>query len=195
VVILVAKFAEGAWITLLLIPMTLIIFNAVNRHYASVAREIAYHTPLDLRGLRHPIVIVPMKGWDHLAHKSLRFALKLSDEVYAVQVRSNDKMDDLEALWPAMVESPARELDLPRPHLAVIQSPYRRLFGPLLGYITKIKDENPDRQIAVIIPDLVERHWHHYLLHNQQGEILKALLMLRGDERIVIISVPWYLKA
>src|SRR5262245_17820234 len=195
IVILVAKFAEGAWITLLLIPTTLIIFNAVNRHYNDVAREIAYHAPLDLRGLRHPIVIVPMKGWDRIAHKSLRFALKLSDEVYAVQIRSNEKMDDLSALWPTLVEAPLRALDAPVPHLVVIQSPYRRLVGPLLEYITKVKDEYPDRQIAVVIPDLVERHWYHYLLHNQQGEILKALLMLRGDERIVIINVPWYLEA
>src|SRR5262245_9440968 len=194
-VILVAKFAEGAWITVLLIPSMLFLFRTVSQHYADVTRELAYHSPLDLRGLRHPIVIVPMKGWDRIAHKSLRFALKLSDEVYAVQIRSNDKMDDLEALWPTMVEAPLRALDAPVPHLVVIQSPYRRLVGPLLEYITKIKDEYPDRQIAVVIPDLVERHWYHYLLHNQQGEILKALLMLRGDERIVIISVPWYLTA
>src|SRR6266508_1068129 len=128
-VVLVAKFAEGAWITLLLIPGMLVLFTAVNRHYVSVARELAYHAPLDLRGLRHPIVIVPMKGWDHIAHKSLRFALKLSDEVYAVQVRSNDKMDDLKALWPEMVEAPTRMLGIPPPHLMVIESPYRRLVG------------------------------------------------------------------
>src|SRR5207253_757322 len=63
-VVLVAKFTQGAWITLLLIPGMLILFSAVNRHYASVTREIAYHSPLDLRSLRHPVVIVPMKGWD-----------------------------------------------------------------------------------------------------------------------------------
>ncbi len=193
-VILVAKFAEGAWITLLLIPASLMFFYAVNRHYASVARELAYHAPLDLRGLRHPIVIVPMKGWDRVAHKSLRFALKLSDEVYAVQVRSNEKMDDLEALWPEMVEEPTRMLGLPPPHLVVIDSPYRRLVGPLLDYITTFTDEHPDRQIAVIIPDLVEQHWYHYLLHNQQGEVLKALLLLRAQERVVVIGVPWYLR-
>jgi amino acid transporter len=193
-VILVAKFAEGAWITLLLIPAMLMLFSAVNRHYASVARELAYHAPLDLRGLRHPIVIVPMKGWDRVAHKSLRFALKLSDEVYAVQIRSNEKMDDLAALWPEMVEAPTRLLGIPPPHLVVLESPYRRLVGPLLDYITTFTDEHPDRQIAVIIPDLVEQHWYHYLLHNQQGEVLKALLLLRAQERVVVIGVPWYLR-
>jgi hypothetical protein len=172
-----------------------IIFTAVNRHYNSVARRIAYRAPLDLRGLRHPIVVIQMEGRDRIAHKSLRFALKLSDEVYAVQIRSNEKMDDLEVLLSTMVEAPTRALDVPDPRLVVIQSPYRRLIGPPLDYITRIKDENPDRQIAMIIPDLVEWHWYHYLLHNQQGKILKALLMLRGDERIVIISVPWYLEA
>lgn len=194
-VIVVAKFAEGAWITLLLIPGMVMLFYAVRQHYTSVRRELTYHAPLDLRGLRHPIVIVPIKGWDHIAHKSLRFALKLSDEVYGVQVRSNEKMDDLAALWPEMVEAPTRILGIPPPQLVVLESPYRQLVGPLLDYITTFTDAHPDRQIAVVIPDLIEQHWYHYLLHNQQGEILKALLLLRAQERVVIIGVPWYLKA
>ena len=121
--------------------------------------------------------------------------MKLSDEVYAVQVRSNEKMDDLAALWPEMIEAPTQLLGIPPPQLVVIESPYRQLVGPLLDYITTFTDEHSDRQIAVIIPDLVEQHWYHYLLHNQQGEVLKALLLLRAQERVVVIGVPWYLKA
>lgn len=194
-VILAAKFAEGAWITLLLIPGMLILFYAVYRHYSGVTRELAQYSPLDLRGLRRPVVVVPLKGWDRVAHKSLRFALKLSDEVYAVQIRTSENMDDLEALWPEMVEDPVRVLGLAAPQLTVIQSPYRLLVEPLLDYVMQVKDEHPDRQIAVIIPDLVERHWYHYFLHKQEGELLKALLVLRGDERIVIIGIPWYLHS
>lgn len=194
-VVLVAKFVEGAWITILLIPAALLLFYAVKRHYVGVTRELAYRAPLNLQSLRHPIVLVMLKGWDRVAHKSLRFALKLSSEVYAVQIRTSEHMDDLTALWPQMVEAPVRALGEPAPHLTVIDSPYRLLMQPLLDYITKLKDDNPNRQIAVIIPDLVEQHWYHYLLHNQEGEILKALLLFQGDERIVIISVPWYLHA
>jgi hypothetical protein len=194
-VIVVAKFTEGAWITLLLIPAMLMLFYAVRHHYTSVTRELAYDAPLDLRGLRHPIVIVPMKGWDHIAQKSLRFALKLSDEVYVVQVRSNEKMDDLAALWPKNVEAPTRLLGIPPPQLVVIESPYRQLASPLLDYIVAFANAHSARQIAVIIPDLIEQHWYHYLLHNQQGEVLKTLLLLRAQERIVVISVPWYLKS
>lgn len=181
--------------TLILVPAMLLVFTTVKRHYNNVAREIACPSPLDLRGLRTPIVVVPAKGWDRLAHKSLRFALKLSEEVYVVQVRTSEKMDDLQALWPAMVEAPLRAVDAALPQLEVIDSPYRRLLTPLLDFIDRLKQEHPDRQIAVIIPDLVERRWYHYLLHNQQGQVLKALLLLRGDQRVVVINVPWYLQA
>lgn len=58
-----------------------------------------------------------------------------------------------------------------------------------------LKEENPHRQIAVIIPELVEKHWYHYPLHNQRAELLKALILLEGGKQIVPINVPWYLKA
>jgi len=54
---------------------------------------------------------------------------------------------------------------------------------------------NPGRQIAVIVPELVEKHWYHYPLHNQRAELLKAFLLLRGSPRIVLINVPWYIEA
>jgi amino acid transporter len=192
-VVLVAKFTAGAWITLLLIPAILFIFASVRRHYGSVEREMARTLPLDVTNLRPPLVVVSVREWDTLAHKGLRFALKLSPEVYAVQISRDDKMDDLYAHWAEYVEKPCRAAGLPTPKLVVLPSPYRRLFGPLYTYIMRLKEEQPDRQIAVIIPELVERHWYHYLLHNQQGELLKMRLLLRGDQRIVIINVPWYL--
>lgn len=194
-IVLVAKFSEGAWITLLLIPAMLWLFTLVKRHYQQVAREIDCPVALDLRGLREPIVVVPVKGWNRLAHKSLRFALKLSEEVFVVQVRTSDTMDDLQAIWQPLVETPIRGLGMRVPTLEIIESPYRRLIGPLLGYIDHLKQEYPERQIAVIIPDLVERRWYHYLLHNQEGEVLKTLLLLHGDQRVVVVNVPWYLKA
>jgi len=192
-VVLVAKFAAGAWITLLLIPAILLIFGSVKRHYRHVERETACPLPLDVTNLRPPLVVVPVREWDMLAYKGLRFALKLSPEVYAVQICAEEQMDDLRSQWAKYVEAPTRAAGLSTPQLVVIQSPYRRLFDPLYTYIMDLKQQHPDRQIAVIIPELVERHWYHYLLHNQQGELLKMQLLLRGDQRIVIINVPWYL--
>jgi hypothetical protein len=111
-----------------------------------------------------------------------------------VQVCMEEHMDDLREDWKTYVETPVRAAGLPTPRLDIIQSPYRRLVGPLIDYIMDLRHQNPDRQLAVIIPELVEYRWYHYLLHKQQGEVLTALLLLQGDQRIVIINVPWYLK-
>ena len=53
---------------------------------------------------------------------------------------------------------------------------------------------DPDRTIAVVITELVARRWYHYFLHNQRGQLLSALLLMRGAHRIAIVNLPWYLK-
>ena len=76
-----------------------------------------------------------------------------------------------------------------------MRSPYRRLFTPLLGYLDLLKQDYPDRLIAVVVPELVEQKWYEYFLHNQRATGLKAALLFRGDRRVVVINVPWYLHA
>jgi len=60
--------------------------------------------------------------------------------------------------------------------------------------VLAVEHQHTDRMVAVVIPNLVERHWYHYFLHNQRGELLAALLLVKGDRRIVIVNVPWYLN-
>jgi hypothetical protein len=66
---------------------------------------------------------------------------------------------------------------------------------PILDYILELERSNPDRQIAVLIPELVERHWYHYFLHNQRAEWLRALLLAKGNQRIIVVNVPWHISA
>jgi hypothetical protein len=81
------------------------------------------------------------------------------------------------------------------PQLVEVDSPYRHVFNPLLDYVLDAKKRHPERQIAVLIPELVARRWYHHLLHNKRASRLKALLLVRGDDDIVVINVPWYLDA
>ena len=76
-----------------------------------------------------------------------------------------------------------------------LPSPYRLIIKPILDYVMDMEANNPGRQIAVIVPELVERHWYHYPLHNQRAELLKALLLVKGSRNIVLINVPWYINA
>jgi hypothetical protein len=66
---------------------------------------------------------------------------------------------------------------------------------PILDYVLELEDQYPDRQVAVIVPELIERRWINYLLHNQRSTALKLILYVRGNRRIIVINVPWYLQA
>jgi hypothetical protein len=195
VVVLAAKFVEGAWVTVLLIPALLAVMIGVRRHYTEAARQVELHSPLDLTHLSPPIVILPMQNWSKISHKALRFAINFSNDVRVVQIKTGEDDGDLSGPWCHLVEGPALELGVPVPKLTVIQSPYRYLYKPILGFIDEVERNHPGRYIAVLIPELVERHWRHYFLHNQRAAVLKALLLVKGNERISVVNIPWYLSA
>lgn len=194
-VVLAAKFLEGAWITFLLIPAALFLFSRVKRHYTFVARQTSCPRPLNIENLEPPVVLVPIKSWNILAENALRFGLRLSQDVIGVHISTGEaEAQELRRQWEQYVEQPLRQAGLQQPQLMLLSSPYRRLFTPLLNYINQLKADYPSRQIAVIIPELVESKWYEYLLHNQRATGLKAALLLRGDQQVVVINVPWYLK-
>jgi amino acid transporter len=194
-IVIVSKFVEGAWITLVAIPGILLLMHAVRRHYDRAGRELASSHPLPTTKLRAPIVVVPIEGWSKITQKALRFALSLSTDVLAVQVQTSEEPHDLEKQWTALVEHPTHQAGLPVPKLRILKSPYRRVIHPTVDYIRKLEREHPDREIAVVIPQLVEKHWYEYFLHRQRSELLAALLLLEDEPRINIINVPWHLKA
>ena len=194
-IILVAKFVEGAWVTLLLIPAAVLLFRAIKAHYDAVARDTACPQALDWQ-LQAPLVVVPIDEWSRVSQRALRFGMRISPDVVAVHVKldgDEKTATALRALWPSEVEGPAQVAGFSKPRLEVLDSPYRRLFRPLWACITRLQAEQPeDRRIAVIIPELIPLHWYEYVLHNHRAEQLKAALLFKGDQRIVVINVPWY---
>jgi amino acid transporter len=194
-VVLVSKFTEGAWVMLLLIPALLLLFLSVRAHYRTVALEVASAAPLDAANLQPPLVLLPNRGWSAITRKALRFALKISPQIYALHVADDEKtMADLEDTWEHRVQEPALAAGLAAPKLIVVYSPYRKLYGPLKQVVKDLQRANPGRDIAVLVPELVATRWYHYLLHNQTAAIIKAYLLFSGFRRVVVINVPWYLS-
>lgn len=195
-VVVVAKFAEGAWVTVLLIPGIIGLMLAIRRHYDRVNQEIADPGALDTTGLRPPIVVVPMGRWSKVAKKALCFAMNVSPEVIVVHIDCGEDAEHLQEEWPARVQAPVTKAGLAKvPELVMLKSPYRFVISPIVEYVLDLERRNPDRTVAVLVPEMMERHWYHYFLHNQRAEWLKALLLLKGNQRIVIIEVPWYLES
>ena len=194
-VVLMAKFTQGAWVTVLLIPALLGLMISVRRHFDRVAKELESSDPLETSGLEPPIVVLPIQAWGKIAQKALRFALTISSDIEVVHVQFEGESPRLQQDWSKLVESRTGHDGLPSPKLVTLQSPYRFILTPIVDYVLEVESKNPNRQIAVLIPEMVERHRYHYLLHNNRAEVLKALLLLRGNQRIVIVNIPTYLAS
>ena len=195
IVVLVAKFTQGAWISALIIALLLFAMMWVQRHYEAVARETRSVSPLKIHEMKSPIVLIPIHSWGKVAQRALEFSLTLSHDVRALHVATEDETNALRDEWHRMVETPVHRAGGHPPKLINLPSPYRLVIRPILEYIVSIEKEHPGRQIAIIIPELVEKHWYHYPLHNQRAELMKAFLLIHGSKDLVIINVPWYLKA
>ena len=194
-VVLVAKFVQGAWITILVIPALLVIMVFVRRHYHAVAVETCSATPLELNDLTPPLIILPIQNWNHIVKKALRFALKISPHIRAVHVDCGEGSAAFRQEWSRYVEQPTRQAGVATPQLEVLASPYRLILAPIVDYVLAAERCCPNQQIAVLIPELVQRRWYHHVLHNKRASVLKALLLLKGNQRIMVINVPWYLES
>ena len=195
VVVLVAKFTSGAWVSVLLIGGIMSTMMWVRRHYDEVLEETQLLTPLQIENIGPPIVIVPIQSWSSISQRAMQFALTLSPEIHALHVGTEEETSALQDNWNRLVAEPVARAGGAPPNLVNLASPYRLIIKPILDYVLDTEAKNPGRQIAVIVPELVERHWYHYPLHNQRAELLKALLLVKGSRNIVLINVPWYIKA
>jgi amino acid transporter len=195
IVVVVSKFADGAWIAVIAVPLVVFTFSRINRHYRAVAMQVADDQPLVVSETHPPIVLVPVQSWNKLASRGLRFALELSSDVRALHILTQDgTICELTAVWEELVAGPARAVGLPPPRLVLRKSTFRRFFMPLVEYVEELRDRHPDRDIVVIVPDLVVRRWYHAFLHNNRGTLLRELLRLRGGPRVVVVSTPFYLQ-
>ncbi|HXN74302.1 MAG TPA: APC family permease [Candidatus Acidoferrales bacterium] len=193
IVVLVAKFIEGAWITAVLIPALLLLMMAVKRYFVRVEDEILTRQPLEITPANPPLVVLPVYRWSKPVQKGLQFALTISTDIRAVHVCREDEKEQLKADWACLVEEPARRAGTAVPKYVELASPYRLVITPVVDYVLMLQVENPNRQIVLIVPELIEHHWYHYFLQSNRGELLKGLMLLRGNQNIAIINLPWYL--
>jgi amino acid transporter len=185
-----SKFLEGAWVVVLLIPVLVVMFLAIQKHYVRFERERTTETPIRLEDIHHRVV-VPIKVFDRVAKQSLAYARSISAHVTVVHVVINEEeAAQMEKSWDQwQQENLTQQEDT---HLLIIESPYRALVRPLLAYIDTVHERHPSVTLSVMLPDYVIVHWWEYLLHNQTTFRLKVALRLRPG--IVVIDMPEHLS-
>jgi amino acid transporter len=189
VVIAAMKFLEGAWIVVLLIPIMVLLFLAIQRHYQRFERERTFDIPLRPQDIHHRL-IVPIDRLDRGSIQSLAYARSISSHVTAVHVVIDvDKADTLREDWDRWQHHIGAEEET---HLLVIDSPYRSLNRPLLAYIDTIHERHPQDTLTVVLAEFVVAHWWESFLHNQTALRLKAALLFRPG--IVVVSLPQHLR-
>ncbi len=194
VVVLVTKFTEGAWITALLVALMITLMRAVHRHYVHVDKDTALDRPIQPAEVLEPIVIVPIDRWSRITEKALSFALSMSTDIRALHVQIADDLDPICTEWEKEVAAPLRAAGKAVPKLEILRSPYRYILQPVIDYILAAERESQVRKICVLVPELVVRHWWENLLHNRRADLLKVILLVKGNRRIIVINIPWYLE-
>jgi hypothetical protein len=181
----VTKFQDGAWIVIILIPILVAIFTAIHRHY----RDLAAHLSLEQYGgpprISRQRVILAVSGVHRGTLAALRYARTISDDITAVHICIDPgEAERLNQKWGSWGDGV---------RLVVLDSPYRLLLEPLLGYIEEIAAQRqPNEIITIIVPQFVPRHWWHNLLHTQTAMLLRVMLLFKPG--IVITDVPYQVE-
>ena len=201
VVIIVAKFADGAWITVVVIPIVIATLRLIHRYYARLDARARDPLPLQLGNeeIRPPIVLVMIEDWNRLTDEALKLALALSPDVVGVHVTqlagpdSEERDRALQARWHDYVVEPARAAGLRPPSLVVVQAQYRAIHEPVLKVARTFEEKLDNRSIAVLIPELVKQRWYQHILHTHRARRLRTKLLEHGGPHLTIMNVPWYL--
>jgi amino acid transporter len=193
-IVIVTKFAEGAWLVVIVMPLLFILMLSINRHYRRIGREVAVSGPIRLERPSKMIAVVPIDYLNVLAEKALQIAYGLSEDIHIVHVQEEHSDRDFSNEWRLDVQPSVDRSGLPEPTLVILKSPYRKVITPILNYIWQLEGKNPENVIAVLVPQLIESRWYYSLLHNRRADILKTVLLLKGRNRILIVNVPWNLE-
>jgi amino acid transporter len=202
VVILAAKFMEGAWLTVLIIPCTIALLRLVRRYYDDIDRQVLHESTLciDLKQRESPLALVPIKRWDRLSRRALEYAICVSSDVIALHLvdldgpEAENRQKELQKKWRECVENPAAQLKLKPPSLQFVSSEFRSMTGPLLRAIEQVHERSPERPVTVILPELVDGRWWGYLMHANRERRLRRRLLRHGGYAVVVASVPWQLQ-
>jgi amino acid transporter len=182
-IITATKFTHGAWVVVLLIPILVMLFMAIRRHYADVAGQLSLDGYGGPPPMQHTVLVLAGDLHKGVIH-ALQYARTLSPAVKGVYVELDpEKTRRLEEKWIKW------GMGVP---LVVLSSPYRSLLQPFLEYLDHLLALGENHMVTIVIPEFVTKHWWQHLLHNQTAFLIKGTLLFRKN--VVVTDVPYHLR-
>jgi amino acid transporter len=183
IVFIATKFIHGAWVVVLLVPLLVLMFLKIHRHYVDVAQQLSTEGLGELRPI-HNEVIVPISGIHRGVIAALEYAKSIAPHhVTAVYVNLDEeatqKLREKWQQWGSGV------------NLVVVASPYRSLLRPLLNYVDRVKQSSQGVVVTIVLPEFVPAKWWQNLLHNHTSLFLKGALLFKKG--VVVTNVPYHL--
>jgi hypothetical protein len=186
ILVLITRFTQGAWIVIVLMPLFIMMFRAINKHYVAAAAELKLADDASPDTFQHgeQIVIVPVADINKATVNALNYARTLSSRIVGVHVTDDaEEAAHLQEIWGKWGEGV---------NLVILESPYRSLMTPLLSYIDVVQKKRPNALVTVLVPEYIPAHWWEQILHSQTALRLKAALLLRPNT--IVTSVPYHGK-
>jgi len=187
----VSKFIDGAWVTILIIPLVVVVLMRIRGHYQNIADSLTLRgLPPSLLPYPRPRLVIPISDVHRGVVKALRYARSISDDVTAVYVEIHpEETKEVQQAWEIWGQ------DVP---LVIISSPYRSIVGPLLEFLERTdREHNDGEQATVLLPEFITTYWWQNLLHNQTANLLRlAILYTRRKHGYTraIIDVPFSIR-
>jgi amino acid transporter len=180
-VVVVSKFTEGAWVPTVVIPLIVLTFSGIKRHYTRFSQTLRMATTAVVPVIHHTIVI-PIGRITPVVLQAVGYAQAMKpDHLVAVKVINDDEArEQAQSQWDAL------DCGIP---LDIVESPYRDLAGPIMEYIDHLDELYENDLITVLIPEFVVRHWWAQPLHNQSALALKARLLFRPNTAVTSLPV------
>lgn len=187
----VGKFTQGAWITLIIIPLIILLFRRVHHHYEVIAEQLSLKgLPPTIRPYPELRFVMPISGVHRGTIEAVDLARSIAKNLVAVYIEVEpDTGKAVEKKWKEWFP------DIP---LFIEPSPYRSIIGPLIDFLDRYDEKENDGQLAgIILPEFVAEGFWTNFLHNQEAWLIKFALLYRRRKRgyqQVIVEVPFHLK-
>lgn len=184
VIVASVKFMLGAWMVVLLVPVLVVMFDVVHRHYRRVADQLSVAHLTSAIATPRQIVVVPIGEINTVSLRALSVARSIAKDPLAVHITYDEaEANAYRAEWTQWGNGTK---------LVLLESPYRSFVEPLTAYLDALHHQDPDAYLTIVLPEFLPKHWWQHLLHNQTALRLKAALLFRRNT--VVLDVPYHLE-